>query len=402
MAIAIDASPAGLYQATGTTNTVSVTVSGSDRILVVFCVAGGRDISGVTYNGVALTELLDYDNEGSYYYTSLYYLVAPDTGTHNLVMTIASSGLSVLVGLSCTGVDQATPFNTYGSDKYDVDGTDRGKTLTTTVDGCGVFTGVFLDNRSVVAGDANSTVVNGATFSGSYFAAIARSATFPQTTKGAILVTLDGGASSWGRDISWALAPTASTPVTVSATTVTATASIPTYSVTAVQNVVVTVATQTLNVQVNFAGYPIIRTGVSVVATVASVVISVAQPTILADGNIVVIVGTKTLVVSIPAYTATAEGGAVTVPNTQSVTTSTVTPVVSTGTGASVAANVAVVTASVSNTVAVSGERNAEVVVSPVTLSASVIARIKAGGVWSRSPRATAGGDWTRSAKNYN
>ena len=66
--------------------------------------------SGVTYNGVGLTELVNHSESGDNAHVEIWYLVAPTTGTHDVV--ISQSGANDVVGgaTSWTGVDQATPF----------------------------------------------------------------------------------------------------------------------------------------------------------------------------------------------------------------------------------------------------------------------------------------------------
>jgi hypothetical protein len=79
--------------ATGTTRTWSLTVgSGANRLLLVYPeIATVNDwVTGVTYNGVAMTRiLLQGDSVGMTGY--LYGLVAPATGTNNIVITSSTS-----------------------------------------------------------------------------------------------------------------------------------------------------------------------------------------------------------------------------------------------------------------------------------------------------------------------
>lgn len=92
--------------------TQSHTVSGSDRILIAACTLNSSTdkVSGVTYNGIALTRIrAELIAQASTY---LYYLLAPATGTHDLVFSFTTSDqAAVCMGASFTGVDQTTPLN---------------------------------------------------------------------------------------------------------------------------------------------------------------------------------------------------------------------------------------------------------------------------------------------------
>ncbi len=111
MAITFDAAT-GNKVASGTTNTWSHTVasSQSNQILVV-SVDSGASISGITYNSVAMTQLTSITYGGSEI-LSLWYLVAPAQGAHNVVIT--ASGTTFIVGVSASyyNVAQTSMFGT--------------------------------------------------------------------------------------------------------------------------------------------------------------------------------------------------------------------------------------------------------------------------------------------------
>lgn len=97
--------------------TWSHTTSGSDRCIIV--VAGGGDgtlteinPSSVTYNGVGLTKL-SFTNGTSWVGVSMWYLVAPATGTNNVVVTYTGPPVQSAAGaVSLNNVDQITPVDT--------------------------------------------------------------------------------------------------------------------------------------------------------------------------------------------------------------------------------------------------------------------------------------------------
>ena len=112
--LAIDATSSYYLDDQDTTATLAHTCSGSDRVLYVAAInpgAVGR-VTGVTYNGVSMTN--DFDaSAASTYESTGWVLVAPATGTHNIVVTYGTGterrGVS---GISFTGANQTTPTGT--------------------------------------------------------------------------------------------------------------------------------------------------------------------------------------------------------------------------------------------------------------------------------------------------
>ena len=96
---------------TGTTLTISHTVSNTygNGMIVVFIAAGSAP-SGVTFNGDALTQL-DTQVNGSTG-AHIWYRVAPDVATGNVVITFSGSTHAAATVLSLYNVDQSTPFGT--------------------------------------------------------------------------------------------------------------------------------------------------------------------------------------------------------------------------------------------------------------------------------------------------
>jgi hypothetical protein len=89
----------------------SHTCTGSNRVLIVFVNKLSAAISGVTYNGVSLANLWDYDGTGND--NSAWYLINPPTGAHTVEITFSSSLTGVVTAAaSYTGVHQTTAFGT--------------------------------------------------------------------------------------------------------------------------------------------------------------------------------------------------------------------------------------------------------------------------------------------------
>lgn len=119
--------------------------TGSDRILVVGfsnydTTSADRQVSTVTYGGSSLTKVTNSvaDNATSNGRAEIWYLVAPATGSNNLVVTYAGANdvtNSDYFYTIFTGIDQTNPINT--SDNHTTTGGTQDRiTLTTTVDNC--------------------------------------------------------------------------------------------------------------------------------------------------------------------------------------------------------------------------------------------------------------------------
>lgn len=120
-AIALDAVTVDDVTANGAF-TISHTTSGSNRIIVVDVAQrsafSGAGVSGVTYNGVALTEVSGSPVQatGTWARSCRYFLIAPDTGTHDVVVTIIGSPQDTVATVrTYTGVHQTVPFGTHAT-----------------------------------------------------------------------------------------------------------------------------------------------------------------------------------------------------------------------------------------------------------------------------------------------
>ena len=107
---------AGASVASGSTLTWNhtVTSSGSNLLLIAAVSVGASPDTrtlALTYNGVAMTSVgLVHANNGTLGYTQMFYLKAPATGTHAVVVTVTGGTASLAGGsASFTGVDQTTP-----------------------------------------------------------------------------------------------------------------------------------------------------------------------------------------------------------------------------------------------------------------------------------------------------
>lgn len=117
MAIAFDAASNAQYTAgSGGTLTWSHTCTGTNLVLWVsatISTGGNSTITGITYNGVAMTEVSGSPINSTSIETSGWILIAPATGTHNIVATInAFDNNFSCVAASYTGVHQTTATGT--------------------------------------------------------------------------------------------------------------------------------------------------------------------------------------------------------------------------------------------------------------------------------------------------
>lgn len=121
MAIAVDVSSnSGIKAAIAADWTWSHTCTGSNLVLYVAVVArdatniNNRTVSGVTYNGVALTSIDSRDRATGTIQTSLWRLIAPATGAHTISVAMTAYNTNIAYGMatSFTGVNQTTPEDT--------------------------------------------------------------------------------------------------------------------------------------------------------------------------------------------------------------------------------------------------------------------------------------------------
>jgi hypothetical protein len=146
MAIAFDAATDGGNNG-GATESLTwshTTSAGSDRLLVVSItgdtVPGADNISSVAYNGDALTLVAKRTDGVRYFY--LYYLLNPDSGANNVVITLPASGGHFLLAGSATytGVAQSGQPDASSSTHSgtDADGS-LTHSVTTVADNCWVI-----------------------------------------------------------------------------------------------------------------------------------------------------------------------------------------------------------------------------------------------------------------------
>lgn len=113
MAITYDTSTNGGYTGSGTTRTFAHTTTGSDVYLLVGSwtrSSGANAVTGVTYNGVAMTalgtEVSPADNSGTEYIRFWGLAVGTGVGSANVVISCPTGMESIAFAISYTGCSQ--------------------------------------------------------------------------------------------------------------------------------------------------------------------------------------------------------------------------------------------------------------------------------------------------------
>lgn len=143
----------------GTSGTKAFTTSGSDRILMVmFDNEGGPDdFTGVTYNGVSMTEIGVRVQEGTTgRYSHTYALVNPASGTHDVVISRSSGNQVNYCIISYTGVNQSALPSVYTTHQFAAPIGTATTNLTTTVDNS--WTVLFGRGGRVMSASTGSTL----------------------------------------------------------------------------------------------------------------------------------------------------------------------------------------------------------------------------------------------------
>lgn len=158
MAIAYDFSSTGNANP-GTSVTVAHTCTGSDLLLLVGILTNDTTdkVTGVTYNGVAMTRLAAYQAVTTNFFGFTYYLLAPATGANNIVASRSDSGLIGCMGASYTGVSQS------GFPDSNASGTDAAgnfsATTTVVAANCWLWANVRSNNNvSGITAGASTTI----------------------------------------------------------------------------------------------------------------------------------------------------------------------------------------------------------------------------------------------------
>lgn len=127
----------------------SHTCTGSNLILFVgveIFSASALSVSGITYNGVALTKVdrIVAALEGNRQDCELWYLVNPATGSNTIAVSLSGTAdFTTAQAASYTGVNQSNPIDTSNTNQNTSASTTFSNTATTTADNCWLVSTVF-------------------------------------------------------------------------------------------------------------------------------------------------------------------------------------------------------------------------------------------------------------------
>ena len=198
MAIAFDAASNSGFQTTTTPYSWSHTCTGSNRLLTVG-IAGwvaGVTVTGITYNGVALTKIRSDLHSNTLFRSEMWALVNPASGSNTITVTWSGApNDSLASAISLTGVDQTTPNDADNGATGGVT-TDATATITTVADNAWLVNIVASNTASATwtVGAGQTQVLNtgttnwaGASYEG------------PVTPAGATVMnfTVSGGGKNW-------------------------------------------------------------------------------------------------------------------------------------------------------------------------------------------------------------
>lgn len=155
MAIAFDSASSGEI-ASSTTLTVAHTCTGSDRVLFVAVFDAGF-VSGVTYNGVALTlgksQTIWYGGATA----KIYYLINPSSGTNNIVLSRPTAGGMRLAAASYTGAGNSIDATTGNTNSGPGGVSSLTTIITTGVDNAWAIMCGISDNGGTLNGGTGAT-----------------------------------------------------------------------------------------------------------------------------------------------------------------------------------------------------------------------------------------------------
>lgn len=160
MAIAFDAQGGGSFTGSTTPYTFSHTCSGSDRALFVAVMTSTNgSCSGVTYNGVAMTEIGRIsDADSGNYTTYLFMLLNPATGANNVVASKSSGTNLFATSASYNGVNQSSQPDNFNTNSA-IPGTSLATSVTTVADNCWLIGVVSVGSSpGTVTAGANTTL----------------------------------------------------------------------------------------------------------------------------------------------------------------------------------------------------------------------------------------------------
>lgn len=154
--IYFDAASNSGYQTAQSTYSWSHTCTGSNRYLVVgvsMLSVGGSSVTGITYNGVAMTLIGAIASVSGAVRSEMWGLIAPATGSNTIAVTLSGSLDSTAGATSFQGVHQTSPIEGYASaTATNVGAADATVNVTTVADNDWVIDTVASSDTAITIG----------------------------------------------------------------------------------------------------------------------------------------------------------------------------------------------------------------------------------------------------------
>lgn len=164
MAITYETSTLATTTANVNTLTSSFTVTSANLLVVSTSIRSATDanrpVTGITFNGVALTKVREDQVDAQDIGTGIWYLVNPSVGTFNVVTTCTGAINSKLthMPMGLIGVDTASPVDTTGATANGTGTADVSVSVTTATNGAWCVDAVFCkDDTGITVSGAGHT-----------------------------------------------------------------------------------------------------------------------------------------------------------------------------------------------------------------------------------------------------
>lgn len=189
MAITLDVATQPAQSIGVTSQTTSVTLAGGNSILIVGINSGNASDATVTWNGVSmvLAGIAQKDNSVGDDWGKLFYLINPDLGTHNLVVSCSTSTIDTSIA-NFNGMKQQAPTQTGGTSLGT--GTSSTDALTPTDDNSMHIALFGTQGTNTVGGGTQIVVTNGS-------AGLYASSPYAITPAAANTLTVTHGSAPW-------------------------------------------------------------------------------------------------------------------------------------------------------------------------------------------------------------
>lgn len=244
MAVAIDASTGINESASGATSlTISHTCGGSATYLLVFVADWqGDTVTGVTYNGVAMTQLCKETRTPDSGSLEIYWygLGSPATGANNVVISRSGTVAWINGGvISLTGSSTTTsPVDATATEPGAAGQSTDTLSITTVADNTAVFIAGVADNGGIAASTNSTELLSSAGLPlGNDATIVMRSTTFPKTPAGAATYSMSFNANSGHCMVAVSIAPPVSGPATLESWDTVAKANIETMDTVSLANI---------------------------------------------------------------------------------------------------------------------------------------------------------------------